>query len=396
MDFPIIYLLMYIAYYSGQAVYNTYLNLYLTEIGMSATQIGMLISVSTVGVLVSQLFWGRVSDRSGKKLRVLQVLYACAAVFALTFYISRNYLFIFVLQTLFGMMFVPIVPLSDDMALEKLQSSRWDFGQIRAGGTLGYSLTSLVSGFCLKNHYSGIFWWIAGSLILCFLCIMRLIRKEKRQECAVYTDGTEAGKESPAPGKGSELAVFFKDKVLVVLIAFSLVHGLGNSFFYSYYPIYFVEIGGNSQWVGIMIFACAMSELPFFMNMGRIVKRLGMSKALLAAGLLTGVRWLFLSQIHVPYLAVLCNMLQGFSFTAVTWCLLNYINENIPYAFRARIQVLNNVVAMIFSKFIFGYLGGALFDSVGTPAVFIGMGCLMVLVTPVLMGYVSKRLQTKQ
>ena len=146
MNFPIISLMLYIAYYSGQAVYNTYLNLYLTEIGMSATQIGIMISVSTIGVLASQLFWGRVSDRTGKKLRVLKVLYALSMVFALMFYASRNYLYIFVLQTLFGMMFVPIVPLTDDMTLETLQRSRWDFGQIRAGGTLGYSLTSLVSG----------------------------------------------------------------------------------------------------------------------------------------------------------------------------------------------------------------------------------------------------------
>lgn len=407
MSFPFTYLLLYIAYYSGQAVYNTYLNLYLTEIGMSATQIGMLISISTVGVLFSQLFLGKVSDRSGKKLRVLQVLYACAAIFALMFYVSRNYLFIFVLQTLFGMMFVPIVPLTDDMTLEEMQDTRWDFGQIRAGGTLGYSLTSLVSGFCLKNHYSSIFWWISGSLFLCLVCIMKLIVEAKGKE---HTGSVQVREEKNAcrqvdsikkadhmsAEEKSELSVFFRDKVLVVLIVFSLIHSLGNSFFYSYYPIYFVEIGGNSQWVGIMIFACAMSELPFFMNMGRIVKRIGIDKALLVAGILTGVRWLLLSQIHAPLLSVFCNMLQGFSFTAVTWCLLNYINENIPYEFRARIQVLNNVIAMIFSKFIFGYLGGWLFDCVGTPIIFIGMGCLMVVTTPVFMGYVSKHLTKRR
>lgn len=390
MNFPIISLMLYIAYYSGQAVYNTYLNLYLTEIGMSATQIGIMISVSTIGVLASQLFWGRVSDRTGKKLRVLKVLYALSMVFALMFYASRNYLYIFVLQTLFGMMFVPIVPLTDDMTLETLQRSRWDFGQIRAGGTLGYSLTSLVSGFCLKNHYSGIFWWIAGTMFLCLLCLMRLGADAKRQ--VKEADRKAVPPNAPDEGK-SELLIFFKDKALVALIAFSLVHSLGNSFFYSYYPIYFVEIGGNSQWVGIMIFACAMSELPFFMSMERIVKRFGIVRVLLAAGILTGARWLLLGRIYEPVLAVACNLLQGFSFTAVTWCLLNYINENIPYAFRARVQVLNNVIAMIFSKFIFGYLGGALFDSVGTPVVFFGMGVLMAVAAPVFMGYVAKQLK---
>ena len=202
-------------------------------------------------------------------------------------------------------------------------------------------------------------------MFLCLLCLMRLGADAKRQ--VKEADRKAVPPNAPDEGK-SELLIFFKDKALVALIAFSLVHSLGNSFFYSYYPIYFVEIGGNSQWVGIMIFACAMSELPFFMSME-------------------------LGRIYEPVLAVACNLLQGFSFTAVTWCLLNYINENIPYAFRARVQVLNNVIAMIFSKFIFGYLGGALFDSVGTPVVFFGMGVLMAVAAPVFMGYVAKQLK---
>lgn len=132
-NFPIIFLVMYIVFYAGQMVYDTYLNLYLTQIGMSATRIGTVISISTVGILFSQLFWGRVSDRTGKKVMVLRMLYCFSLICAFLFYATKNYLFVCLLVTLFGMMFAPVMPLMDNVTLEKLKGGRWDFGQIRAG-----------------------------------------------------------------------------------------------------------------------------------------------------------------------------------------------------------------------------------------------------------------------
>ena len=52
--FPVSLFMVYVLYYAGQAVYNTYLNLYLDQIGFSASQIGIIISVSTVALLATQ------------------------------------------------------------------------------------------------------------------------------------------------------------------------------------------------------------------------------------------------------------------------------------------------------------------------------------------------------
>ena len=374
-DFPIPLFVTYLAYYSGQAVYNTYLNLYLTEIGMTATQIGAVISVSTIGILLSQLFFGMVSDKSGKKVRVLQVLYGCAIATVLLFYLTQNYLFVCVLVTVFSMVFVPIVPLNDNLTLEQMKGTHWNFGQIRAGGTLGYSLTALVSGYCLKNHYSNIFIWIFASMIVCLFCTRALLKvqQEKVRMCS------EQDTRSERKEKNSVLSIVCQDKVLLGLITFNLVHGMGINFFHSYYPIYFSEIGGDSKWIGIMVFACSLAEIPFFVSMDRIVKKQGIVRVLLEAGVLTGIRWLFLSQLRNPYLIVACNLLHGFSFSAVTCCLLNYINEHIQFEYRARTQVLNSVISMVCSKFVFGFLGGALFDIIGAPRVLMVLGSVMIV-----------------
>jgi|GEM_PF-4743715 len=58
MSFPKGLFCVYLIFFSGQAIYNTYLNLYLAQIGFSTTQIGSMISISTIVLLIAQTFWG--------------------------------------------------------------------------------------------------------------------------------------------------------------------------------------------------------------------------------------------------------------------------------------------------------------------------------------------------
>lgn len=84
-EFPRRLFLLYVLFYAGQAIYNTYLNLYLSSVGLSDTQIGMTVSVSTAVLLAAQLGWGILSDRARTKNRVLLLLYAFMAVSSLLF-----------------------------------------------------------------------------------------------------------------------------------------------------------------------------------------------------------------------------------------------------------------------------------------------------------------------
>ncbi len=80
---------------SGQSIYNTYLNLYLSSEGLSDSQIGFyIISVSTLFILLAQLFWGWVSDRVKVKNRILELLYLATAVISLLFYVGSSFWFL--------------------------------------------------------------------------------------------------------------------------------------------------------------------------------------------------------------------------------------------------------------------------------------------------------------
>ena len=378
--FPVPQFFTYVAYYSGQAVYNTYLNLYLTEIGFSASQIGAIISISTIGVLAAQMFWGYASDRTGRKAFIIRILYGVSLGSILMFYTTESYGVILCLVTIYSMFYVPIVPLNDNMTFEMMRGGKWDYGWIRAGGTVGYAVTVALVGFMLKNHYSQIFIIVAVSLAVCLTCSLFI----PKLETARKTEEEERGEKN-------NFFSIFSDRLLVVLIIYYLVYGLGSNFYYSYYSIYFTEIGGTSALVGIMMFACSIMEVPCLIFMKKLEQKVGIGKILFAAGMLTALRWLLLGYLRNPILIIVCNLLHGFSFSAFTCCMLGYINRTVKYQFRTRAQVFNNVLSMVFSKFIFGYLGGLLYDGMGAPNVMYILGAITALAAIVFYGWIRGR-----
>ena len=83
--FPGCLFLIYVVSYGVQAIYSTYLNLFLKGEGLNEGKIGLIASVSAAVALAGQLLWGVLSDRAKVKNHILQLLYFGAAVTGLFF-----------------------------------------------------------------------------------------------------------------------------------------------------------------------------------------------------------------------------------------------------------------------------------------------------------------------
>ena len=294
--FPICLFSLYVLFYSGQSIYNTYLNLYLSSEGLSDSQIGFIISVSTLFILLAQLFWGWVSDRVKVKNRILELLYLATAVISLLFYVGSSFWFLLAAVTFFSIFFNPIIPLQDNYALEYLEKSRWDYGQIRMGGTLGYSVTVLLIGFLLHDDYRIIFLMVAICMALCRMLCFAMPK-------------VSGGK--PPNGKHTSWKKLLKNKTLLGLILFNMMFSIGLNFYHNFYPIYYTKIGGNSSMIGAMMFLSAMSEVPMLLIIRKLEDRIGIRSALILAGVATTLRWILLAFVKDSYIVIAVNLLQG-------------------------------------------------------------------------------------
>ncbi len=356
---------LYVSFYSGVAAYNTYLNLYLSSSGLSNPQIGGIVSLSTIFTLFTQMFWAHISDRSRQKNRIMRLLYVLAAAVSLSYYIDDSPIYLAVLVTTFAVVFNPIAPLQDNMTLELIEGSRTDFGQVRMGGTIGYSLTVLVTGFFLNDAYRHIFWLTSLFLLICWLLSFRfpnlavpVVHKEK-----------------------TDLKAVLSNKLLLGIVLFSFVFNLGLSFYYNFYPIYFVSIGGDSSIIGTLMFVGALTEIPMLLLARRIIDRIGVKKLLIVAAVATVLRWILLSFLINPALVVLTGLLHGVGFTSFSYSVITYINKVIPQYMRGRAQTLNVLLGMVIPRILSGYIGGLLSESRGTDQVMLMNAAILGLTT---------------
>ena len=367
-EFPRRLFLLYVLFYAGQAIYNTYLNLYLSSVGLSDTQIGMTVSVSTAVLLAAQLGWGILGDRARTKNRVLLLLYAFMAVSSLLFYLSTDFWFLLLAVTLFSAFINPIVPLQDNYTLECLEKSRWDYGQIRMGGTIGYSITVLFIGLLLQDSYRAIFWMVALCMMACLL-VCRGLPKVR-------------GYRGKSSGRGGYRALL-QNKNLIGLILINLVFSSGLNFFYNFYPIYYTSIGGDSSRVGMMMFACSISEIPMLFFIHRIIKKIGVRGTLIMAGCVTVVRWGLLFLLRDPILVIPVNLLHGIGYTGFNYCLVTYIARTVPREMRATGQTLNAIISNVVSKILFGVVGGVASDLLGVGPVMLVNAVVMAIAVAV-------------
>ena len=69
--FPIGLFALFTVFFSSLALIGSYMNLYLDSTGLTKSEIGLTVSISTACLLLVQPIWGLLSDKSRNKNRLL-------------------------------------------------------------------------------------------------------------------------------------------------------------------------------------------------------------------------------------------------------------------------------------------------------------------------------------
>lgn len=346
--FPGKIFLVYVMFYAGQAIYNTYLNLYLYENGMTQTIIGTVSAITTVILMLVKPFWGIVSDKSKSKNRVVGLLLMIAAMIGLCFYFSKSVIWMAMCMILFTLFFNPATTLQDSYAVEYLNSrnGKWDFGHVRLGGTTGFMICSAIIGYIIGTNYGQIFWMMSIFVMLTgivYFMLPNLSGQRKKNEKVKYS-------------------ILVKNRTLVCLLFFSVMYSVGQSFM-RYYPIYYKnELGAASELVGMMAAVAALSEIPIFWFAGRIERKIGTVNFLTLAGSAIVLKLVLLHFVTNPYLVLLCNLTHGLGFAGSNFCTIKFINDNVPGNMRSTAQTLNGIVVTLCGQVFVSPLVGWLSD----------------------------------
>lgn len=342
--------MLYFFYYMAIGSYMPFINLYFERLGLTGVQIGTLAALPVFINSPTSLFWGGVADVKHWHRRILRMalLLSPLAVFLLSKVSTMALLTpIVIMYALFNS---PIVPLLDSFALEAATENRRTYGVLRLWGSVGWAISTVLIGWLIERL--GIRWLFYGYVSFIGITLLVSFFQPPRRNLLKSSIWT-----------GLKKLLERKSFLLFLLSIFLLT--VTTSGVLTFFSIYMDSIGAKEGLIGLGWSLSAISEVPVMILSGKVINKIG-SKGLLAIAFITfAVRWLLFSFIHVPFLALVVQLLHGPSFASFLVGSVTYIQERTP-------EGLNTTALSIFNTVTYGLgsiggslLGGVLFDQVG-------------------------------
>ncbi len=340
----------------GAAVFGTFIPVYLHNTGFSQPQIGVLLGLGPFIAMLGQPIWGSMADRSKKKNDVLKILILGSALTALLFPISDQYLYCLILISVITFFQSSIPAISDAITLEELdKQTKWSFGMIRMGGTIGFAIMSVGFGTLARENTDSMFAVYAIIMAIAFLLVLRM------PSVAGYPRGE----------RKTRIWVLFRNKKLLMYLGLSFVIQATLGYYYTFFAIHLQEMGGSNALIGWSMVISSLSEIPFLLFANKLLKRVKIHYILIGAALASSARWFLFYKISSPYWTLPVQGLHGLTFIVLSVTMAIYINKEMPAEWKASGQTLYGLISLVGARIIGSLLGGFVSGIIGVKLVFL-------------------------
>ncbi|ALS20994.1 MULTISPECIES: MFS transporter [Paenibacillus] len=364
--------------YTTVAVITSYFPLYFLSKGFSTVQIGLLYSVGPMLGIVSNLFWGVVSDRwqTVKKIVILVLIgqWLTAA------FIFRTDAFglLMVLMGSFYFFQSPMSSLNDSQILLTIKNTGKSYASFRVWGSIGFAAAALVFGKLLKDFGIELTAVLMMITIGCSL-LLSLMLKDARQTGYKKPDFSGL---VPIVTSRSFLAF------LLTVLVISVAHRMNDGFL----ALYLERLGADQTIVGWSWMVSAVSEIPIFFWLSKHGHKYKELPLLIICCLVYLARFLLMSVIDNPLWVIGIQFMHSVSFGIFLFTVIRYIQSVVPDQFRASGQALFAITWSGLAGLISGALGGTVFNSWGPHAMY---ALASALAFAAMLGFLGLHLRTR-
>lgn len=271
--------LFFFAYYGYVGVFTPYASLYFSEKGMTAAQIGVLMSLMQVMRIFGPNLWGWVADRHQQRVSVLRITGIAAVASFGGMFFGQTFVQFFAVMVAINLFTSAQGPLSEALMLSEMRGDLTHYGKLRLWGSVGFILAVTVAGPFLDEYGIRLMLWIAlGLLALMAVSSLRM------QETA-HGDGHSGMPSVMALLRRREVIAFFTSTFLMIAAHASL---------YVFYSLYLAQLGYSNTVIGLMWSLGVVVEIVFFFYQAPIFKRFGIRNLMLASLLIAVIRFLLI------------------------------------------------------------------------------------------------------
>lgn len=378
-----------------------FLSAYYKRIGLSFTQIGVLLAIGPIFAIFIQPLWAMLSDRTGKRKLLLILLALCTAGAYLLYYLGTSFAVCLLAVLVVSLFSLALLPLCDALVIDRANAYGFPFARIRIGGTLGYAAMVFGAGMFLEK-FDGAQFAVASVAYLLFAgAVMLLPQGCVREATAPAREEAVPAREKAAPARRKAVpareeaasarrkavpareSIFDTSEILFVL-ALALIESLGLGFCGSFTGSYAVELGFGSSLIGVLSCISALSEVPILLFAGKLMDRFGEIPLLIFSGIMMSLRLCLTGMGLVPAM-ISAQLLQSVTYMTTYICCTQYISKHVRAGKMSQGQSALAIVQSGLAAVASNLFGGMLVDAVGTRQAFFAVAA-GVLVVALLVG----------
>lgn len=330
------------------------LSQYFKSIGLNGTQIGIIVSLTSLISILAQPFWGMMCDKTQKTKKILIIIIVITAIISIFIPLFKGYyslILIFLLLYLFNSGIGPII---ETMAI----NSDIDFGKIRQWGAIGFAMAVFVSGVIADRF--GLH-WIFIILSISYIIAIFFIKPIEMKRTLHIGGHTH----------GQGISQLMKNKkYLVFLSSTFFVSGAieGNNIFFG---LLYENLGGTITGIGVAFLLFAGSEAPFMKWTYIGIRKWGVENMLIFSALISMLRFAWYSTNPSPTTVLIFFMIQGISIGTYLVSAAQFIRENTRQELRATAMAIYASSSMGFGGMVCKLVSGIILDYSGIDTVYL-------------------------
>ena len=266
----------YFFYFAYLGAFAPFFALYLTSVGMSAVEIGVLMALPQLTRILAPHLWGWLADHTGRRIGVVRISGAAGMVAFLGVFAGNSFAWLFVV--LFAMMFFwsAALPLVEATTLSKLGDETARYGRIRVWGSVGFIAAVVAVGYLIDATAPRSVLWVIAGLMAGMLLLSFTLSETK-----------------PEPCESDDLPVWqiVRKPAVLAVIGASALMAAAHGPYCTFYTIHLVDHGYTKSAAGWLWALGVICEIGIFIWMSRLYRAFTLRSILIASTLLAALRF---------------------------------------------------------------------------------------------------------
>lgn len=360
--------LFYFVLVGAVGAFMPYVNVYLeNSIGLTGSQIGLITAVAlVVGVCVIPL-WGIIGDKT-RKYNLLLLITLSLTLVVLYFYSKQTvYIGCFVCAIALEVARLGSTPMADTITMNYTSENGGNYGSIRAMGSLGYMLISMLVGF-LADIFG-----LDGPMFTTYMVLIGVAILT----CITFPKTTSKEKEETA--ENVSFKELLTDTNFLFILALTMVTSVVVDNTGKYAGNHLVTtLQGSSSLISWSTFSQVLPEVVFLTIAVKVINKTGYKMFYLISAICMAIRMFVYAFIPNPYIFVAVGVVHCLGVACQTVGNLAYLKQTInPAVFGTSVTLLNAAIQL--GGAIYSYVFGLVYELKGSFAIFT-IGGIIVLI----------------